>query len=522
MSPLPAPTSPGQPDPVTPLTPAETLFVAWLDLTSSRDAVLAELKANLQTAIEIEIATIPLYLYAYYSLVRNNDSGENIGPEQLYANYAGGVIMSVAIEEMLHMSLSSNVLYALGVAPQLYKRAPTQYPTGLPYHDPVGPVGPDGQTAVLIPLAKFGFEQLWHFLQIEYPEKWDIFPEDRDWTTIGQFYSYIRCLLRTKFLTDEDMRQGPSAQAIQPYNYSPNNVDTVYPSGKFDPWKPAPPAPTPGWAEPDSYPSAAAAAVYPDRDDSHSGLSELLTVRTLQDAAEAIDTICDQGEGCPVPDIGPGPDDDPSKDEQSHYVKFLNLQAQFADYAGTAESLPAEPPPPSAPIEPTVTAAALAAAGVLIDFPDNPTNAGYPAALQPIAAFCSGCFQYMLIMTETIYRVPAASQKLFFNEALHRSMIWVLDKYIKTIRNIPLPGGHYMGPTFENIDLGPPAESFAGLTALGNAAIAAANAYAKVNPALKDVMEDVVWYIGVALTDTKDGAPMHLPDVGPYWSQSEA
>jgi ferritin-like protein len=514
----------GNSDPITPLTPAEATFVAWLDDNSNRDEVLYELKVNLQTAIEIEIATIPIYLYTYYSLVRNNESGENIGAVQLYANYAGGEIMSVAIEEMLHMSLSSNVLYAMGVAPQLYGKAPTQYPTGLPYHNPQGPRGPDGQTAVLIPLAKFGFGQLWHFLQIEYPEKWDITPEDRDWDTIGQFYSYIRCLLRTKFLTDDDFRKGAAAQGIQPYNYSPNNTDTIYPGGKFDPWKPAPPVPTPAWAQADTYPSGAAAAVYTNRDDSHAGMSELLTIETIQDAIEAIDTICDQGEGCPVPDVGAGPDDDPSKDETSHYMKFLRLQAQFADYPNTTETLPAEPPPPP-PITPSISEFDLELAGVLIEFPDNPTTAGYPAELRPISAFCSGCFQYMLVMTETIYRVPPESQKLFFNEGLHRSMIWVLDKYIKTIRGIPVGDGKFMGPTFENVDLGPPASSFAGLTALGNAAIEAANNIINDDPSgpTAGVMGNVVYYIQVALTQTgTNNAPMHLPDVRQYWSNAEA
>ena len=112
------------PDPITPLTPAEKAFVAHLDATGNRDEVLAELKANLQTAIEIELATIPIYLYTYYSLIRNAESGENIDEAQLYANKAGGVIMSVAVEEMLHMSLSSNVLFSLGVAPLLYGKAP--------------------------------------------------------------------------------------------------------------------------------------------------------------------------------------------------------------------------------------------------------------------------------------------------------------------------------------------------------------------------------------------------------------
>ncbi|MDB5692472.1 MAG: hypothetical protein JWO81_1535 [Alphaproteobacteria bacterium] len=522
-----APAPVAQPDPITPLTPAEARFVDWLDSHSNRDEVLAQLKANLQTAIEIEIATIPIYLYAYYSLNRNAESGENIGPEQLFANKAGGTVMSVAIEEMLHMSLASNVLYALGVAPLLYGKAPDQYPTGLPYHNPQGPRGPDGQTAVLIPLSRFSFEQLWHFLQIEYPERWDITPEDRNWQTIGQFYSYIRCLLRTKFLTDADFQQRPpqeQAQAIQPYNYSPNNTDTVYPAGKFDPWKPAPPVPIPAWAQADSYASGAQAAVYPDHADSHAGLSELLTIQTLQDAAEAIDTICDQGEGCPVPDVGPGSDDDPTKDEQSHYVKFLRLQAQFAEYATTTESLPADPPPPK-PIVPAVSQFELELAEVVIAFPDNPTSSGYPAELQLISAFCSGCFQYMLIMTETVYRVPAASQKLFFNEGMHRSMIWVLDKYIKTIRNIPVGGGKFMGPTFENIDLGPQASSFVALTELGNQAIAAAQNIINDDPSgpMVSVMGDVIYYIGVALTATGTGGqPMHLPDVSQYWRDAEA
>jgi hypothetical protein len=507
-------------DPVTRLTPAEKAFVARLDEHSSRDKVIEALKTNLQTAIEIELATIPIYLYTYYSIVRNRSSGEYIDPVQAFANKAGGVIMSVAVEEMLHMSLSANVMFAMGWAPQLYRRAPKKYPTPLPHHHPVGPKGPDGKTAVRIPLAKLSFEQVWHFLQIEYPEPWDSPPQDRNWKTIGQFYSYIRCLIHTRFLTDADFQQGAAAQAIQPYNYSPNSVDTVYPTGKFDSWKPAPPGPMPGWAKGDGYPSAAEAARFADSADSHAGDSELLCVRSRRDAACAIDTICDQGEGYPVPYLGPGDDDDPGKDEQSHYVKFVMLQAQYADYATTSESLPKEPPPPALQL-PTVTDAALAAAGLVVDFPDNPKASGYPAEYRAVADFCSACFQYMLIMTETVYRVPPDRQKLFFNEGLHRSMIWVLDKYIQTIGQIPIGGGQYMGPVFEDLDLGPREKSFAGLTRRGNEAIAAAD---KVLKALKPkdplvrVMNNVKYYVGVALTRTgTNGLPMHLPDVAPYW-----
>ncbi|MFL6843382.1 MAG: ferritin-like domain-containing protein [Allosphingosinicella sp.] len=509
-------------DPTTRLTPAEKKFVEWLDENMSREQVLAELKANLQTAVEIELATIPIYLYTYYSIVRDSTFGEQMDEIQLFANKAGAVIMSVAVEEMLHMSLSANVLFALGGEPKLYRKAPKAYPTGLPYHNPVGPKGPNGETAVSIPLAPLAFEQLWHFLQIEYPEQWDAQPQDRDWNTIGQFYSYIRCLLRTKALTDDDFRRGDAAKAIQPYNYSPNNVDTVYPKRKFDPWKPAPPAPTPDWAEKDHHQSAAEAAVFTDNPDSHAGDSELLSIRSRADAADAIDTICDQGEGYPVAGIGPGPDDDPSKDEESHYVKFLTLQAQYADYEGTTESLPSDPPPP--PLQrPTVTQKALEEAGVVIKLPCNPTAAGYAAvneAYRPIADFCSALFQYMLIMSETIYKVPPDEQKLFFNEGLHRSMIWVLDKYIQTIRQIPVGDGLFMGPLFEDYDLGGRATSFRALTSQGRQACAAADAILaklpKDDPLIR-VMNNVKYYVGVATPQTGGKPGGHLPDVGPYW-----
>jgi Ferritin-like len=538
------------PDPITPLTPAEQTFVATLNATWTREQVLERLKTDLQTAIRIELATIPIYLYTYYSLVRNNESGETLSNAQLYANKAGGIIMSVAVEEMLHMSLSSNILFAMGVAPQLYGQAPREYPTGLPYHNPKGPVGPHGGTAVQIPLAKLGFEQLWHFLQIEYPEQWNAPPKDSNWDTIGQFYSYIRCLLNTKFLTDADFQHGVAASAIQPYNYSPNNIDTVYPKAGFDPWKPAPPAPKPGWADP--MQGAAAAAVYPDYADSHAGQTQLVTVRSIRDAASAIDTICDQGEGVPIPGVGPSPDDDPSKDEASHYVKFLTLQAQFADYAGTTEQRPSQPPPPAGVIQPAITQQALLDAGVLVNVPDSPYAANYPDYYVDIANFCSACFQYMLVMTETVYRVPPEGQKLFFNEGLHRSMIWVLDKYIRTIRQLPIPNGPYkgmtMGPTFENVWLGDRADAFQGLTQFGNKAIDSANALIKALDGTKvvgdirtlfapgkaaaaaariekedsdivGVLQNVIYYVGVALTNTgPSGAPMHLPDVRPYWT----
>ncbi|MBN9921130.1 hypothetical protein JND48_14985, partial [Listeria monocytogenes] len=84
-------------------------------------------------------------------------------------------------------------------------------------------------------------------------------------------------------------------------------------------------------------------------------------------------------------------------------VKFLTLQAQFADYAGTGEVRPAQPPAPAEVIQPAVTSQALLDAGVLVNMPESPLAASYPEHYVDIANFCSACFQYMLVMTETIY-----------------------------------------------------------------------------------------------------------------------
>jgi hypothetical protein len=294
---------------------------------------------------------------------------------------------------------------------------------------------------------------------------------------------------------------------------------TGYAPGRFDPWKPAvPPASMPAWAKKDTYSSAKAVAQYTDSEDSHAGPAQLMTVKSRDDAFAAITTIGDQGEGYSVINVGSDEyDDRPGNAELSHYMKFLTLQALFKDYIGTIEELRKQPPPPK-PQTPTVTDAELLAAGMVINFPDNPTTASYPVGFRPIADFCSACFQYMLIMSETVYRVPPTEQRLFFNEGLHRSMIWVLDKYIRTIREIPLGNGQFMAPVFENVDLGTPQVSFQKLTEYGARAIAAAKT---VNDGklLYSVMQNVIYYVCVATPQPNSPYKGRtLPDVGRYWT----
>ena len=512
-------------DPLTPLTPQEKKKIKELS-TLPRDEILKELKDNLQTAVWIELATIPIYLYTYYSIQRAEKSGEDIRPADLFANKAGGVIMSVAVEEMLHMSLGCNILYSLGVDPKLYQHSPGPYPTPLPYHNPIGPPGPHGDRKVLIPLSKFTYDQLWHFLQIEYPEAPKAWPKDRNWNSIGQFYSYIRCLICCPQIKDEDFQvRGPNSSKyqIQPFNYSPNNIDTAHPKAKFDPWG-IPPAQGAGSiGKTGGYPTAAEATKFSNAADSYVGPTPLATISCKLEALQAIDTICDQGEGFRDPKTHQEErTDDPSHHEDSHYYKFLKLQAQLEQYPHHVEKLAPSPKPPD-PIKPTITAAELAE--VIVNFPDNPVTRPvgstfeqlgdahisdlyvYPERFRALSDLCNGVYQYMLIMTETIFKVASrgpegGGQKLFFNVGLHRSMIWILDKLVQAMRGFDIcdgqtPGANFsLAPTFENIDLGDRKEAYGNLIKLADAI---------TDP---DQLSAVGYYIGTIKT---------LPDVAPYW-----
>ena len=95
--------------------------------TTTRTAIrtIDDLRRHLQWAIELEHSTLPPYLCALYSLdaQRNPDAVE--------------VVASVFVEEMLHLTLASNLLNAVGGrpvldAPEFLPGHPTFIPTATP------------------------------------------------------------------------------------------------------------------------------------------------------------------------------------------------------------------------------------------------------------------------------------------------------------------------------------------------------------------------------------------------------
>jgi Ferritin-like len=131
--------------------------------------------AALQSAIELEHATIPLYLYALYSLdVEKNRELTRI-------------LKSVVVEEMLHMVLAANVLNALGGSPVIDRVdfIPT-YPGRLP-----GGV----EDQLVLHLRRYSPEQLESFIEIEEPRNPIDFQaggtDEVGTSTIGEFYTAI-------------------------------------------------------------------------------------------------------------------------------------------------------------------------------------------------------------------------------------------------------------------------------------------------------------------------------------------
>ncbi len=478
----------------------------------NRARALSELKSHMQVAITIELATIPIYLSTYYSINRTPKSDKpkdwSFPSTELsrFADEAGALIMSVAVEEMLHMSLSSNILYSLGEDPQLYQQAPASYPAYLPGHAK-NIKGASGNNArnIPIPLAKFSFEQLSHFLAIEYPALEDAIPEPGHWDTIGQIYSYVRCIIDSKYIKDEDfqVRDTQGANQIHATQYSPNNIDTVYPKRDFAYKDPIAPAQYPSATKVKDT-SAASVAEYSSDENSHLGDAQLLRVNSCETALQAIGTICFQGEGFAQTSV-----DDKSGGEESHYYKFLSLQSKLNGYdsgyisqAGKSTNNVAVKP--EAPKVPCTQYFPRDLSTFVFSTPDNPVASDFGEGRKELVDIADALFQYMLIMSETVYKIPSDKQKIYFNRTMHQSMIWVMDKLLQALRGIKCKNNiNTLCATFANIDLGKREYAFA---TLSNMVLAFKRDYG-TEP----------WYAQSTARQYLNPI-LELPDVSNYWS----
>ncbi|MEJ1931171.1 ferritin-like protein [Nostoc sp. NIES-2111] len=143
-------------------------------------SLVSVVKTGLRAAIQLEFATIPLYLTALWSIIDQSHP-------------AAISIRAVAHEEMLHLSLLCNLLSALGERPILTGSAVPRFPGRFPgrVHDELE-----------LRLEGYGPTALATFMEIERPEKpvriidepIESFPEED--TTIGEFYEALLTAIR--------------------------------------------------------------------------------------------------------------------------------------------------------------------------------------------------------------------------------------------------------------------------------------------------------------------------------------
>ncbi len=365
----------------------------------------------LDHAIAIELTTIPCYLSTYYSIMRAQDqdvlyakingqlNNESLSKELtmdvlLYANKAAAYIMSVVIEEMLHLSLSSNVKQASGGAPDIMAagRALT-YPTTL---------FPDA-TEFKINRGPLSIDQLIVFLKIESPNRFEKDP------TIGIFYEKL-----VKYVNDQDINWRktsdgyPQLVPTQPY-YSQNSINTVYYDEKHKPH-------------------------FPSADDS----GGMIEVHGKESAIAAMNEIIDQGEGhkggdqlefvdgkpkpLPIVDgkvmFDPEDYDDPDKMELSHFAKFMELYTLGLHFEEKFEKHPELDNFFSYFVQVQAT---------------NPYTSDYDPTtnkeLYQQSQLANAIYTYILLMVETCYHQELPTQYEVFMMGIHKSMIWLLSQF---------------------------------------------------------------------------------------------
>lgn len=159
---------------------------------------LVDIKDAIRAAMQLEFATIPLYLTALWSILDQ-------------AHPVARFVRAVVHEEMLHLSLLCNLLSALGERPVLTGEIVPAYPCRFP-----GGVHPELE----LRLEGYGPGALATFMEIERPE--EAIPIDDDVVepfpsqdlTIGRFYTALLAAIKRV-----NPRLDPSRQIAGPFTW---------------------------------------------------------------------------------------------------------------------------------------------------------------------------------------------------------------------------------------------------------------------------------------------------------------
>lgn len=248
-----------------------------------------QLYNHLRYAAQVEMAAIPMYLYASYSIKTQNVSQWAPGPG------AFRILKSIVIEEMLHVALVRNVIIAIGRDIKFCDKnfIPT-YPYTIPMRQPK-------LDLVLGKLTKELARDV--FMEFEKPspppkQKSEVGQikesKSKEYATIGQFYKAIHDGFKLLCGVDQTHPEGDPAKITELFKN--NKVDLQYVETY--------------WNE--------------------GGGGKPILVQGLRDALDAINAIVEQGEGMSsdrqkVPIYDPGTGKETAYFEYPHYVKLERI-----------------------------------------------------------------------------------------------------------------------------------------------------------------------------------------------------
>jgi hypothetical protein len=298
---------------------------------------------QLRTAAQLELTTIPLYLYGMYS-IKEEAMGKLIPGSKQKGLTFFNAIRSVAIEEMLHLALVCNLIsstipkafgsYCFANNPKGDDSLFPTFPCDMPNRK-------DRLTLNLAPATKTQISKV--YMGIELPEEKNRgaiegFSRDTDgnliFNTIGQFYKAIRHAY-TKFNDHLTIPILDDGKIVQQYPGTSHYEKEHYFTVKGN-----------------------------DKD-----AGGIIPVKELKDAHEAIDTIIEQGEGA-------------TKEEE--HVRHTKELAHFFKFRDMAKGDSTK--------------------GILYDFETNPKTENYPEKVQALSNLFNAAWRSCLRLLDEIIR----------------------------------------------------------------------------------------------------------------------
>lgn len=245
-------------------------------MSSSRVVIESrvQLFSSLSEAAELEHNLMCLYLYAMFSLKRTEDEGLSKRELEFVEKWRR-VIMSVALEEMTHLTLISNMTVAIGASPHFMR---PNFPASPGYY-------PEN---IIVELAPFSMSSIDHFIYLERPDSESL--NDGESFQASQHYN----------------RESPSGR-LMPHPGDYETVGVLYQSiqkslenlcQKF--------------GEKELFCGNLKRQIGP----LNSALPGLILITDLKSATQAIDTIVTQGEGAKV-------------ESGSHFDRFKSIKREY-------------------------------------------------------------------------------------------------------------------------------------------------------------------------------------------------